>query len=141
VEFDFDKDSPQGLRFFEFRYKGETYTCQEASERAAANYRGRAMECLIPPREEGGQPTMTSKMAHVQAMLVAECTTRNVTGKNAVVTEEEVNDWPARVVKVVFDRLKEISDLNEADTVEALEKSRERVEAKLKKLKAQNDPK
>ena len=103
------------LRFDTFELHQETvylgdreYTLREASSGAATRYRNALLECAtIGP---DGKPSKLSGMASVEPLLVSLCL---FDPEGKLVPLKVVEELPARIVKSLFNRIKEISDLDE----------------------------
>lgn len=110
----------------------ETYVLREASEDAAVRYRNTVMDSAEISAE--GKPTRVRHLADIEPFLVHLCLWDSE-GKNP--TLRKVRSWPARVVKRLYDKAREISNLaEEEDTIEALQLRRDDIEQKLAKLRA-----
>lgn len=93
--------------------KGEAYTLREASGRAAGKYRNACLECTtIGP---DGKPTGFHNVADVEPLLVSLCLF-DENGRN--VPQARIEQWPSRVQKALFNKAKEISDLDEGISAE-----------------------
>lgn len=86
---------------------GAQYILREANGDAACRYRNAVMECV---EMVDGKPARVHGMANTEPLLVAMCL-RTADGK--LVGEATVRSWPPRVIKVLFAKAKEISDLED----------------------------
>jgi len=104
------------LSFIEIPYKigGKIYTLKEASGDAACAYRN----ALFKNTELGpdGKARKIGNMADTEPLLVSWCL-YDANGHRVAV--QGVRNWPAKVVKTLFEKAKEISNLEE----EPLEKT------------------
>lgn len=115
--------------------KGAKYTLHEADEAAVVAYRNCQMAST--KINEAGKPTGIDGMAAVEPLLVSHCL-RDSRGE--LVPEGEIMTWLHRHVRPLFDRAKEISELDQTDeTVEALEKQLADVTKKLADVKKGQD--
>lgn len=84
------------------------FTLKEATIGAAAKYRNALLECAtIGP---DGKPSKFSGMADVEPLLVSLCLF-DADGNGVPLST--VNEWPSRIVKQLFNRIKDVSDLDE----------------------------
>jgi hypothetical protein len=86
----------------------QQYILKEASGGAAKAYRNALMACMVLGPE--GKPIKLSGLASVEPLLVSLCL---VDSKGRPVDQKTVESWPARIVKVLFEKAKEISGLTE----------------------------
>jgi len=90
-------------------YIGDTvYTLKEATIGVAAKYRNALLDCATLGPD--GKPSKFSGMADVEPLLVSLCLF-DVDGNEVPLAT--VNQWPSRIVKQLFNRVKEVSDLDE----------------------------
>jgi len=105
------------------------YVLREAMEETACRYRN----AILEGTEYGtdGKLSKARKLADVEPMLVALCLfTKDDNGVLHSVPEKTIRGWPSKVVKRLFQKIKEISELDEQETVAALEKRLEEMKAK-----------
>jgi hypothetical protein len=88
---------------------GKNYILREASEDAARKYRNSAVRAA---KMSDGKIVGMDGVGDVQSVLVAACLFEE--GSNRCVTEAVVRTWPSRVVKPMFDWVKEVSKLDES---------------------------
>lgn len=112
---------------------GKTYTAREANEEAAAKYRSAAMRGAKMGTDGGISVEIDGG---IQALLVSLCLYEKVGDAERLVPIFDIRKWPARVVKPIFDLIKKISHLDEAETVEQIEKQITSLQNRLAKLKA-----
>ncbi len=92
------------------------YTLREASEATAVQWRNATMAAA---RFRDGNISGFTGIADSEPLLVSLCLF-NGDGKNVPI--DTVKEWPARVVKPLVEKDKEISELGETeDTIEQLE--------------------
>jgi hypothetical protein len=112
------------------RIAGATYVLREASEGAVVQWKN---SHLRSTRMTDGKITSFGDMADSEPLLVHLCLyVPGLDGKirlrdgqpddSTRVPLSRVRSWPARVVKPIFERAKAISELEEKETQEALEK-------------------
>lgn len=92
----------------------EAYVLVEASEDSACKYRNASMKTMT---FTDGKVTGMVGGADLEPLLVHLCLFQG----DKAVPLHKIRSWPARVVKALFEKAKEISDLNE-DTVEGIDK-------------------
>lgn len=137
--FDFDDLAPIEIPV---RIAGVAYILREASEAAACKWRNHQLKAT---RMADGKVTGMDGMADAEPLLVSLCLCQtNPDGtlkldpqrNPANVPLALVLSWPARIVKPLFEKAKEISDLTEKETADALEKRLLETREKLDKLRA-----
>lgn len=115
------------------KFPNKTYTLREASGDIATSYRNRAMACS--KFGENGKIVAIEGMADLEPYLV-HCCLLDEEGNR--LPEAMIRNWPARIVKDLFNKAKEISGLDE-ESEESLLKQRESIDAKLAALKSRKD--
>lgn len=104
----FDFDSLE-LAEVPVKYRGTEYTLQEASGRAAKEYRNaRIRGARLGP---DGSVVSMGDVGTVEPLLVSLCLFNNKNNKN--VPQPIVESWPEKIVKPLFDWVMENSDLTE----------------------------
>ena len=94
---------------------GTEYELREANGDTAARWRNAILkQTTINP--ETGKPSSVGQIADTESFLVALCLFEKSNGKP--VSQIQVKKWPSRVVKQLFDKVQEISDLKEDDDTE-----------------------
>jgi hypothetical protein len=111
------------------------YVLREASEAAALRFRGSQLQDA--KLVDGKVSANISRVAESQALLVSLCLF-DENGKPVPLAT--VLDMRARIVKRLFDKAKEISDLDEREGKEELEKRLADTQAKIKALGSGADP-
>ena len=97
------------------KLSGKDYSLREASGDAATKFANARLNCIkLGP---DGKPQTVRGIADVEPLLVSLCLF-DETGKN--VPEATVRSWPARVQKVLFERAKEMSHLDDLETEAAI---------------------
>lgn len=146
-QFDFGDLAPKEKKFSIGQVK---YVVREASEKAATQYRSAALsgtEMTINDDDNTRQIKKLQSASEVEALLVSLCLYRadQETGElellqngdadpKHLVSRAFVDSLPSRVVKPIFAWIKEASELDESDKLEALVKQRDRLNAKIAKL-------
>jgi len=105
------------------------YELKEATSDVATHWRN---SIINKTKIQDGKAVGLSNVADSEPLLVSMCLFR-AEGKKDNVKLEEVRSWPSRIVKSLFEKAKEISDLDEDedDNVEAMEKQIEELQGKL----------
>ena len=108
---------------------GKKYILREATGDAGCKYRNSLLKATkLGP---DGKPVSIEGMADSEPLLVSLCLFElyEQKGSNGVSETKErptplivVRSWPARVQKALFERAKEISDLDEKETLPVLQK-------------------
>ncbi len=112
----------------------KSYVLREATGNVACRYRNALLACTQLGPE--GKPSKITGMADVEPLLVSLCMFEDGTKP---VPQATVRAWPNRIVKSLFDRVKEISDLDEDDSLEGLKKERQTLDERIAKLEAAED--
>jgi hypothetical protein len=112
--------------------EGKKYTLREASGGAAIQYRNAMLASTkLGP---GGTVTSVSGMANIEPLLVSLCLFDE---KGKRVSEATIKNWPSRVLKTLFDRAKEISELDEdGGDLESLNKQKDEIEEKIAQIES-----
>lgn len=97
---------------------GESYTLREATGETAVQYRDAMLACTTLGPE--GKPTIISGLAGVEPLLVSLCLYDSI---DHLVPEATIRSWPARIQKALFERAKQISDLDEGEDEDEDEES------------------
>jgi len=117
------------------RMGGKRYVLVEASEDAACKYRNHTTGCAR--FENGRMVGLSGPIADVEPLLVSLCLfelyDHQGETRRRPVTLNQVKGWPARVVRPLFERAKEIGGLQEEDDPTAL---RRRIAADRQRLAA-----
>ncbi len=122
------------------KYKGETYVVTEASTAAAVAYRNASLKCA---KLSDGKVIGMDGAADLEPLLVNLCTFKtNPAGERTMenVPITTIRSWPARIIKPVFEWIKEVSELSDNETPDDLRKQIAKLQEKLDKLET-NDPK
>ena len=151
---DFDGDNDLSLKKVPFKWKGIPYFIVEASGAAVSKWRNAQMAgAKLVSGDNGDARAVTlGNMADSELILVSECTFAadkdgnlpvdawgNV-DSNKCIKLNIIRSWPNRVTGPLFEKIKEISGLEETDTVEGLEKKITELQKRLDKLrKAKED--
>lgn len=98
----------------------DEYELREASVGAAQAYRDAQLSGIT--LGANSKPVKIEGMASSESLLVASCIykisrdpeTKEITGRQ-VVAEKTLKQWPTRIVKPMFEWIKEVSNLNESN--------------------------
>lgn len=93
---------------------GENYLLREASGDAAARYNNAMLKCTTLGPD--GRPARLDGLADVDPFLVSLCI---VTATGKPVRLETVRSWPNRIVQMLAEKVKEISELGPKASAEA----------------------
>ena len=110
-KFDFNDLSPRSEIVY---VAGKRYEMREASEGVAIRYRNATLASF---RLVDGKASRIEGLADAEASLVADCL-KGESGDGqftTLVTPDLVRSWPARVVKPLFEWIKDASDLGETE--------------------------
>lgn len=116
----------------------EDYILQEASGDAACKYRNAMLACTQLGPE--GKPSQIRGMADIEPLLVSLCL---FTSERKPVQLGIIRSWPNRVQKKLFDKIKEISDLDESEDRDSLVKQRKAIDKQIAEIEeeaAKNSP-
>jgi hypothetical protein len=99
--------------------QGQAYILREASAEAARQYRN----AIIRSSKLGGEGkkvrvTSVDGVADVEPLLVSLCLFKTVGELRQAVPLPTILQWKSRVVKALFERIKQLSDLDEKDDSE-----------------------
>lgn len=120
------------------RYQGIDYVLMKASGEAAVRYRNAIVRGTRFSAD--GSPIGTDGLADAEPILVAHClfktdkdgqVLKDRSGCPIHVTEALVRSWPNEVMRPLFDKAFEISDLTEPETEESLRKKLDTIQRKL----------
>ena len=122
-----------------FTYKKVDYILHEASGDAAVKYRNAMLACTTLGPE--GKVQKIEGLASVEPLLVSLCVTRIDARTNKVIRVGEpiVRGWPNRMLKQLYAKVKEISDLDDGEDLEALRKQRDELDAKITQAEASEE--
>lgn len=111
---------------------GPTYWLRRATGDAATKYRNYQLRCTVLGAE--GNPQKVDGMANADPFLVSMCLwDKEIGGAN--VPEATIKSWDYPIQKALVTRTKEISELADEDTIEALEKQKKKIEERLEVLR------
>lgn len=116
---------------------GEQYWLKEASEAAAVAYRNASAAAV---KMEAGEVSGLGDVGDVEPLLVSYCLWRETPDGRKPVPVSTVRGWPAKVVKAIFNRVKEISELDEPETVEQVDKQIVRLQRKRERMVKDGHP-
>lgn len=128
-DFDFNDLSPQETPV---TYLGKSYILREASEGAACQYRNAILRSTKLGAD--GKPTSIEGLADAEPILISQClyaadkdggirtTPNGDPDPKSLVPLYTVRSWPSRAVKPMFNWVKRVSDLEEKDSRDGLER-------------------
>ncbi len=134
TELNFDLE-PRTLKVTIF---GKPYVLREAMGDAVVKYRNKVTSAASLSSE--GKLAKVGNIADAEPGLVASCLYRVTdTGVEELVTEQFVRNLPNRIMKRLYDTIKEISDMDEVETKESLMKQKKDIEQKLTNLENKDE--
>lgn len=110
-EFDFSDLSVREIK--NIRISGKTFTLREASEDAAVHYRNEIFRST--KLGESGRPVSMDGIANAEPLLLSYCLIEDSSG--LPVALRTILAMPTRIVEPLVKKLKEISDLGDADPI------------------------
>lgn len=137
-EFDFSDLTPVEIPV---KYQGVEYILTEADGAAAAKYRASMLKGMeISVDDEGNRTTKhIAGISEVQPLLVSLCLKDKVSGTR--VPLETVKTWSERIIRKLFDKAKEISELDEqSDDLPSLENQLASLQKRIADLRGGTDP-
>lgn len=90
---------------------GKKYVLIEADGETAAGMKNRIIRSSKVSDE--GKVTLGDGIADAEAFLVGQCLYRDESGGRTRIGEATVRSWPARVVKALYERARQISGLDD----------------------------
>jgi len=93
---------------------GDQYILREATGEAAVNYRNAMLACT--QLGESGKPQSIRNLASVEPLLVSYCLYyADGPKKGQNVPKQVILSWKNKIVKTLYEKVKEISDLDESE--------------------------
>lgn len=118
----------------------DKYVLREALEDVASKYyNARVYGTKVDDSKVVGLP---EDLGGLQALLVSECLFRlkdDGTPFPNPVGRDLVNSWPSRIVKPLFVKAKEISELDDNDDLKVLKEQREELNKRIKTLEDEEE--
>lgn len=152
---DFDADNPSlSLKQLPVRYQGKDYVLVEALGDAVAQWRNAQLRGTTM-QQQGDSDTRTialGALADNETLLVSLCLFYPDQGGGLIldnrgdvdtrkrVPQTIVKNWPNRVVARLFEKAKEISGIDQVETVASLEAKIVDLQRRLVKLKQSQEP-
>lgn len=126
----------------ELKEKGFTigdkrYVVVEADANAAREFRNTTM---IGTQMKGRKVTKLGTIADAPIKLVSCCLFEDDGSGRKRVPTSKLGTWPERIVKPIFEWIKEISDLEEDDDLVSLKEQREEINERIIELQAGENP-
>lgn len=119
------------LREVPVKVGGKPYVLKEASAEAVRKYRNAQLRATRVDKD--GRPVGLGDMADVELLLVNQCLF-DASGRQVAL--QVLSSWPGRIVKALFQRAQDISELRERDdTEEALTKQLEETQERLARVR------
>lgn len=100
----------------EVKYEGKTYWLHEPDAEAGTNYRNALLNNMT--MGPNGRPTKVTNIASVEKTLAGDCLFTEQDRKSKTckkVGARELERWPTRVVKSLFEQAKKMGDLDEGE--------------------------
>lgn len=119
----------------EYKIGGIDYLLREASGEAAVKFSNAKLANLTL---NDGKVIKVVGMANIQPLLISLCLIEKATGKP--VEEALIKSWPSRIQTALFDKAKEISEIDQDATKEGLEKIIADAQKQLAEIKAKENP-
>jgi hypothetical protein len=118
------------------RVGGEDYILREANGEAARQYRNAALTGTEMDHDDSsGKSTIRNIQgaAAVESLLVSLCLFYK-SDPNKHVERRKIEGWPARVTRQLFDKAKEISQLDETEDLDKLHQQRVKLDQRIERL-------
>lgn len=122
----------------------QDYVLRAANGYAVTEYQNAKMAGMVVAGD-GSTATIHDRMANVGPLLLSRCLWRPMTQpdgttKEVPVSIKTIQGFPGRVQEALFERAKEISEIDQPDTAEALQKQIASLQQRLEKLQAEKEP-
>ena len=108
------------------------YYLREATEDAAVKYRNAAMRAA---RFTDGKLSSVEGVADVEPLLVSLCLYQITPKGDVPVQLATIRGWPARIVKPLFEKAKQLSNLDEGEDEAGIQKQIEDLSERLAKMR------
>lgn len=108
------------------------YVLREASGEVACEYRNAQLACT--QIGENGKAVSIQGIADVELLLVSRCIFRLDGDREVPVSISEVATWPSRVVKILYEKAREISEMD-VMSEEDLGKQREQLDQRIARMR------
>lgn len=143
-----EEDIPTSIDFDDLKwieipvkYKGKKYLLIEANTEAARQFRNASSRGL---KMQDGKVVGVEGAGDVEPLMISLCLFElyDVNENGQIVTKrrklirEQINELPSRVAKRCFDTIMKISELNETETLDDKIKKRDKLDAEIKALQA-----
>jgi len=110
------------------------YVLREANGKAAQAYRAATVKGLSVSKDGTMQHLSSSMVA--EHVLVSHCLFKEDSGLG--VGLDVIQSWPNRIIRPLFDRAKEISDLDDTETKESIQKEISKLQDRLEKIETED---
>lgn len=130
---------------FDVEIDGKNYLLKEATAADAKTYRSSAMKSFRFGEEGNPESIVGEGLAEAEVLLVSMCLYEKVVNEASGETnlskvgKAKISSWPSRVVKALFDKAKEISDMDEDSDIDGLIKQRDKLDKQIKKLQEKEE--
>ncbi len=119
------------------------FVLREASGDTACKFTNARMAC----GQMGPDNTIASwrNIADTEPLLVSLCLFEIERGEDGSITQEkptqisQIRKWPSRITKELYDKAKEISDIDTNDDLESLLKQRTEIDEQIEKLQKKDE--
>jgi len=119
---------------------GKDYILREASGHAAAQYRNSALKSFKMGAEGNPETIIDDGLVMAEPLLVSLCLFQKTDKGLREVSLETVLGWPNKIIKPLFEKAKEISDLGEGEeTLENLKQDKEAIDKKIAEIKEKEE--
>lgn len=120
-----------------FKLGNHNYVLREATGTAATQFRNKIMSCSVLGPD--GKVVKVQGLADVEPFLVSLCLFKVTTDKEGnqikvPLKENDVKTLPDRIVKKMFKQARDMSELEDDETMESLVAQREFIDSKIKAL-------
>lgn len=116
--------------------KGKKYILVEADGDATAKYKNKMLSCS---KFAEGKMTSVQGMADIEPYLLSLCMFVVRNDRRFPVAEGVVRSWPGKVIKKLYTKAREISELDAEETLESLTEKRAEIDKKIADLAAGTD--
>lgn len=108
------------------------FQLREATAQAACDYQNAVTSCTV--YNERGIRCGVKGLADADLLLVSRCLVEIKDGGYHAVELEEIKSWPDRVKNALFNKICQMSNINQPDTKEELLEQKAYIEKRLKEI-------
>lgn len=109
------------LQSREYEIEGKKYSLVEASAEAAKAYKNAMTGGMV--FSKGGETIQITGLGDIEITLVSFCLYLVEGDKKTLVSIENLKRWPNRIIRQMFDWVKEVSELSEEENPDSSEKN------------------